>query len=308
MVDERANYWLPVDQYVGGIEHAILHLLYARFFNKLMRDAGLIEHDEPFENLLTQGMVLKDGTKMSKSKGNTVDPQALIEKYGADTARLFMMFAAPPEQSLEWSDAGVDGAYRFIKRVWKIVVKHCQHTEHTNVIESLKIDSLSAEQRALRMKVHKTVEKVTDDIGRRYTFNTAIAAVMELMNSLTKFEDTSEQGLAVMQESLELVVLVLSPIVPHITHELWQALGHDENIVSHAWPKFDQAALVQDEIEMIVQVNGKLRAKITVASEAAKDDVEKAALDDENVQRFIADKNVVKVIVVPKRLVNIVVK
>jgi len=308
MVDERANYWLPVDQYVGGIEHAILHLLYARFFNKLMRDAGLIEHDEPFENLLTQGMVLKDGTKMSKSKGNTVDPQALIEKYGADTARLFMMFAAPPEQSLEWSDAGVDGAYRFIKRVWNIVTKHCQHIEQTNAIASLNIDSLSAEQRGLRMKVHKTVEKVTDDIGRRYTFNTAIAAVMELMNSLTKFEDTSEQGLAVMQESLELVVLVLSPIVPHITHELWQALGHDENIVSHSWPEFDPAALVQDEIEMIVQVNGKLRAKITVETEATKDDVEKTAFDDENVQRFLEGKNIVKVIVVPKRLINIVVK
>lgn len=307
MVDERANYWLPVDQYVGGIEHAILHLLYARFFNKLMRDAGLINTDEPFENLLTQGMVLKDGSKMSKSKGNTVDPQALIEKYGADTARLFMMFAAPPEQSLEWSDAGVDGAYRFIKRVWNIVVKHSKTPDSASVTK-LNIDKLSAEQRELRMKVHKMVEKVTDDIGRRYTFNTAIAAVMELMNSLTKFEDSSEQGLAVMQESLEMMVLVLSPIVPHITHELWQALGHDENIVSHEWPQFDPDALVQDEIQMIIQVNGKLRAKIMVPSEASKDEVEKLAFDDENVQRFIEDKNVVKVIVVPKRLVNIVVK
>ena len=307
MVDERANYWLPVDQYVGGIEHAILHLLYARFFNKLMRDAGLIEHDEPFENLLTQGMVLKDGSKMSKSKGNTVDPQALIEKYGADTARLFMMFAAPPEQSLEWSDAGVDGAYRFIKRVWNIVVKHCQNTDVT-IVSELNVDGLTAEQRELRMKVHKAVAKVTDDIGRRYTFNTAIAAVMELMNSLTKFEDASKQGLAVMQESLEMMVLVLSPIVPHITHELWQALGHDENIVSHSWPEFDPAALVQDEIQMIIQVNGKLRAKIMVPSEASKDDIEKLAFEDENVQRFIEGKNVVKVIVVPKRLVNIVVK
>ena len=307
MVDERANYWLPVDQYVGGIEHAILHLLYARFFNKLMRDAGLIEHDEPFQNLLTQGMVLKDGSKMSKSKGNTVDPQALIEKYGADTARLFMMFAAPPEQSLEWSDAGVDGAYRFIKRVWNIVVKHNQQLE-SSTLADLNIASLSSEQRELRMKVHKAVAKVTDDIGRRYTFNTAIAAIMELMNSLTKFEDTSDQGLAVMQESLEMMVLVMSPIIPHITHTLWQALGHDEHIVNHAWPQYDPDALVQDEIQMIVQVNGKLRGKIMVANEASKDDTEKMALEDENVQRFIDGKNVVKVIVVPNRLVNIVVK
>ena len=307
MVDERANYWLPVDQYVGGIEHAILHLLYARFLNKLMRDAGLIEHDEPFQNLLTQGMVLKDGSKMSKSKGNTVDPEALIEKYGADTARLFMMFAAPPEQSLEWSDAGVEGAYRFIKRVWNIVVKHNQQLESSSLSE-LNITSLSSEQRELRMKVHKAVAKVTDDIGRRYTFNTAIAAIMELMNSLTKFEDTSEQGLAVMQESLEMMVLVMSPIIPHITHTLWQALGHDEHIVNHVWPKHDPDALVQDEIQMIVQVNGKLRGKIMVANETSKEDTEKLALDDENVQRFIDGKDIVKVIVVPNRLVNIVVK
>jgi len=307
MVDERADYWLPVDQYVGGIEHAILHLLYARFFNKLMRDAGLIKSDEPFKNLLTQGMVLKDGSKMSKSKGNTVDPQALIEKYGADTARLFMMFAAPPEQSLEWSDAGVDGAYRFIKRVWNIVVKHNQALQN-NMLENLNIDALNSEQRELRMKVHKAVAKVTDDIGRRYTFNTAIAAVMELMNSVTKFNDNSEQGIAVMHEALELMVLVLSPIIPHITHELWQALGHDENIVNHAWPQYDANALVQDEIQMIIQVNGKLRAKIMVASESSKDDIEQQAFKDENVQRFIEGLTVVKVIVIPKRLVNIVVK
>ncbi len=307
MVDERANYWLPVDQYVGGIEHAILHLLYARFFNKLMRDAGLIKNDEPFENLLTQGMVLKDGSKMSKSKGNTVDPQALIEKYGADTARLFMMFAAPPEQSLEWSDAGVEGAYRFIKRVWNVVVKHCRVLEN-HALVNLNIDALNSEQRELRMKVHKAVAKVTDDIGRRYTFNTAIAAVMELMNSVAKFNDNSEQGLAVMQETLELMVLVLSPIIPHVTHELWQALGHDENIVNHTWPQYDANAMVQDEIQMIIQVNGKLRAKIMVASDASKQDIEQQAFKDENVQRFIEGMNVVKVIVVPERLVNIVVK
>jgi len=307
MVDERADYWLPVDQYVGGIEHAILHLLYARFFNKLMRDAGLVKHDEPIDNLLTQGMVLKDGSKMSKSKGNTVDPQGLIEQYGADTARLFMMFASPPDQSLEWSDAGVDGAHRFIKRVWNSVVKHC-HTTSSQPAYELNLAALTSEQRELRMKVHQTVAKVTDDIGRRYTFNTAIAAVMELMNSLTKFEDNSDQGLAVMQESLEMVVLVLSPIIPHLTHSLWHALGHQEPVVNYQWPQYDPDALVQDEIQMIVQVNGKLRAKIMVATEASKDEIEKCAFDDENVQRFLEDKNIVKVIVVPKRLVNIVVK
>ncbi len=307
MVDERANYWLPVDQYVGGIEHAILHLLYARFFNKLMRDAGLIENDEPFENLLTQGMVLKDGSKMSKSKGNTVDPQALIEQYGADTARLFMMFAAPPEQSLEWSDAGIEGAYRFIKRLWNLVVKHCQAVEST-ALAKLDIDKLNTEQRELRMKVHKTVAKVTDDIGRRYTFNTAIAAVMELMNSVSKFKDDSEQGRAVMQEAQELMVLLLSPIIPHVTHTLWQALGHDKNIINHAWPQYDESALVQNEVQMIIQVNGKLRAKMMVAADAANDDIEQQAFKNENVQRFIDGMNIVKVIVVPNKLVNIVVK
>ncbi|MBN4080465.1 leucine--tRNA ligase [Beggiatoa alba] len=317
MLDERANYWLPVDQYVGGIEHAILHLLYARLFNKLMRDAGLIKNDEPFKNLLTQGMVLKDGSKMSKSKGNTVDPQALIEKYGADTARLFMMFAAPPEQSLEWSDTGIEGAHRFIRRIWNSVIKHCRHLDSQNIglghpenvkRVSLDVDRLSDKQRELRRKLHQTIAKVSDDIGRRYTFNTAIAAVMELMNSVTKFEDSSEQGLAVMQECFEMIVLVLSPIVPHITHTLWQVLGHDENIVSHAWPQYDANALIQDEIQMIVQVNGKLRAKIRVPTGVSEQELEQRAVADDNVQRFIEGKKVVKVIVVPKRLVNIVVK
>jgi len=208
---------------------------------------------------------------------------------------------------LEWSDAGVEGAYRFIKRVWNIVVKHNQQLE-SSTLSDLNITSLSSEQRELRMKVHKAVAKVTDDIGRRYTFNTAIAAIMELMNSLTKFEDTSEQGLAVMQESLEMMVLVMSPIIPHITHTLWQKLGHDEHIVNHVWPQHDPDALVQDEIQMIVQVNGKLRGKIMVANDISKEDTEKLALDDENVQRFIDGKDIVKVIVVPNRLVNIVVK
>jgi len=303
MLDERADHWLSVDQYIGGIEHAVLHLLYARFFHKLMRDEGLVTGDEPFKNLLTQGMVLKDGVKMSKSKGNTVDPQALIEQYGADTARLFTMFAAPPEQSLEWSDKAVEGSSRFLKRLWNTVQ---EHVAAGNVV-ALEIDSLNDDLKALRRQIHQTVEKVSDDIGRRHTFNTAIAAIMELMNAVTKAKDDSEQGRAVIQEALEIAVLMLSPITPHISHELWQVLGHDEAIVNVAWPKIDQAALVQDKVELMVQVNGKLRSKISVAANMSKDDIEAQALADESVQKFTEGKEVRKVIVVPGRLINIVV-
>lgn len=304
MLDERANYWLPVDQYVGGIEHAILHLLYARFFNKLMRDVGLTTNDEPFENLLTQGMVLKDGAKMSKSKGNTVDPQGLIEQYGADTARLFMMFAAPPEQSLEWSDAGVEGASRFLKRLWRQTYEHVEAGE----VVALDLNALNDGQKALRRQTHETIAKVGDDIGRRFTFNTAIASVMELINALVKFKDNSEQGRAVMQESLQAIVLLLSPIVPHITHELWRVLGQDSSLLDQAWPEVDESALVKDSLQIIVQVNGKLRSRIEVPASASKGEIETAAVTDENVKRFTDGKQVVKVIVVPGKLVNIVVK
>ena len=304
MLDERANYWLPVDQYVGGIEHAILHLLYARFFNKLMRDVGLTTNDEPFKNLLTQGMVLKDGTKMSKSKGNTVDPQGLIEQYGADTARLFMMFAAPPEQSLEWSDAGVEGASRFLKRLWRLAFEHIDAGEPV----ALDVNILNDKQKAIRLVTHETIAKVGDDIGRRFTFNTAIASVMELINALSKFKDDSEQGRAVMQESLRAIVLLLSPIVPHITHEIWQALGDGSSLLDQAWPEADESALVKDSLQIIVQVNGKLRSRIEVPASASKDEIEAAAVNDENVKRFTDGKQVVKVIVVPGKLVNIVVR
>ncbi|WP_330110981.1 leucine--tRNA ligase [Methylophaga thalassica] len=303
MLDERADYWLPVDQYIGGIEHAVLHLLYARFFHKLMRDEGLISGDEPFKNLLTQGMVLKDGAKMSKSKGNTVDPQALIDQYGADTSRLFMMFAAPPEMSLEWSDQGVDGANRFLRRLWRAVNEHAEQ----GVVKAGDLSDLSESLQALRRQAHQTLAKVSDDIGRRHTFNTAIAAVMELMNSLTKLNDDSEKARAVMQEALELVVLMLSPITPHICHHLWQTLGHNEAIVNVSWPTIDETALKQDKIELMVQVNGKLRAKISVAADAEQKDVEALAFADENVQRFTDGKEVRKVILVPGRLLNIVV-
>ena len=303
MLDERANYWLPVDQYVGGIEHAVLHLLYARFFNKLMRDEGLIKPDEPFTCLLTQGMVLKDGTKMSKSKGNTVDPQGLIDRYGADTVRLFTMFAAPPDQSLEWADSGVEGAHRFLKRLWKLALQHVEGGS----APALQTDALKATQKALRQSVHATLAKVSDDVGRRYTFNTAIAANMELLNELGRFDDSSEQGRAVMQEALESVVLMLSPIVPHITHTLWAALGHEQAIIECRWPQVDQAALVQESMQLVVQVNGKVRGKIDVAADAGKEDIEAAATGDDNVQKHIADKPVRKIIIVPGKLVNIVI-
>ncbi|MBI2778248.1 MAG: leucine--tRNA ligase [Gammaproteobacteria bacterium] len=348
MVDEKARYWLPVDQYIGGIEHAILHLLYARFFHKLMRDEELVTGNEPFAKLLTQGMVLAEtlyrthpnGKKeyyfahevtlerdnkgrtisailiadgqpvtvggietMSKSKNNGVDPQELVDKYGADTARLFMMFAAPPEQSLEWSDAGVEGAFRFLKRLWKRVAEHLSH----GPAPALDDGKLTTDQRALRLQVHETIRKTSDDIGRRYTFNTAIAATMELINALYRFEDTSEQGRAVMQEALESIVLILSPIVPHITHALWHELGHADAIVNASWPQPDPAALVKDSIELVVQVNGKLRGRICVPATASRPEIEAVALADENVKRFVDSSAIKKMIVVPGKLVNIVV-
>ncbi|MBV1875015.1 MAG: leucine--tRNA ligase, partial [Cycloclasticus sp.] len=303
MLDERANYWLPVDQYVGGIEHAILHLLYSRFYTKLLRDVGLVACDEPFKNLLTQGMVLKDGTKMSKSKGNTVDPQGLIEKYGADTVRLFTMFAAPPEQSLEWSDNAVDGSFRFIRRLWRQVKEHVD----TGLTEGYSVDELSSEDKVLRRQIHETLSKVNDDFGRRLTFNTAIAANMELLNSVSKFKAETKTSRALRQEGLESIVLMLSPIIPHVCDEMWQALGHQEELIQAAWPEFDATALVLDEVQMVVQVNGKLRAKLTVAADASKESIEKLALSEDNVNKFIDGKPVRKVIIVPKKLVNIVI-
>ena len=304
MLDDRARYWTPVDQYIGGIEHAVLHLLYARFFHKLMRDEGLLDSDEPFKRLLTQGMVLKDGSKMSKSKGNTVDPQQLIEKYGADTVRLFILFAAPPEQSLEWNDEGVDGAARFLKRLWKLVVTHVGSQQVS--IDELDVNKLNVEQKDIRRKLHETINKVSDDFERRFTFNTAIAAVMELMNELSRFSDGSPQGAAVMHEAIENIVLMLSPIVPHITQQLWYELGHDELLAEKKWPLCDESALQRDEIELVVQVNGKLRSKINVAANADNDSIEAKALADEKIVTNIEGKTVRKVIVVPGRLVNIV--
>ncbi len=344
-----ANYWLPVDQYVGGIEHAILHLLYSRFYHKLLRDEGLVDSDEPFKNLLCQGMVIaetfyreeesgkksfynpkdvrvqlddkgkpsgavliSDGQpviiggkeKMSKSKNNGVDPQDLIDQYGADTVRLFTMFAAPPEQSLEWSDSGVEGAHRFLRRLWKQVYAHISGGE----CPALDVSALSETQKTLRRKTHETIKKVSDDISRRMTFNTAIAAVMELLNDVSRFDDDSDQGRAVVREALESAVLMLAPIVPHASHALWSALGHSDPVLDSAWPNVDESALVKDSIEMVVQVNGKLRARLNGSADTSKEDWEKLALNDVNVQKFVEGKNIAKVIVVPGKLVNIVAK
>ncbi|MDG1034199.1 MAG: leucine--tRNA ligase [Luminiphilus sp.] len=296
-----ANYWLPVDQYVGGIEHAILHLLYARFFHKLLRDEGLVDSDEPFERLLTQGMVLKDGAKMSKSKGNTVDPQALIDRYGADTVRLFSMFAAPPEQSLEWSDAGVDGSYRFLKRLWRLV----QDRQVTAQAVDLSVASLSKAQKNIRRKTHETIAKVSDDYGRRQTFNTAVAAVMELCNELSRHSGDSAEDVAVVDEGLTAAVLLLAPIVPHISQVLYAELSGN-SLLTASWPLLDENALTRDEIEIVVQVNGKVRAKLSVSADAGKDVIETTALKHENVLRFTEGLTVRKVIVVPGKLVNVV--
>ncbi len=305
MLDERAKYWGPVDQYVGGIEHAILHLLYSRFFHKLMRDEGLVEGDEPFKNLLTQGMVLKDGAKMSKSKGNTVDPQGIIDKYGADTARLFMMYAAPPEQSLEWSDSGVEGQFKFLKRLWKTVIAHTEK----GPVAALNIELLDKDGKKLRHKLHQTISAVEDDIGRRHTFNTAIAKVRELINMMDKMSaalDKTEQGRALKQNVLEHVILMLSPVIPHITHQLWHELGREGAIVNESWPQVDKSALVEDSIQYIVQVNGKLRDKLEVPADIDKQSIEKLALETDGALRNTAGKTIRKVIVVPGKLVNIV--
>lgn len=310
MLDQRADYWLPVDQYIGGIEHAILHLLYARFFHKLMRDEGLIGSDEPFKRLLTQGMVLKDGTKMSKSKGNTVEPATLIEQYGADTVRLFTMFAAPPNQSLEWSDSGVEGSARFLRKLWRTMTAH-----DASGIKAIDVQALTVEQKQLRFKTHSTLQKVADDIGRRQTFNTAIAAVMELVNAINRFQDDNAQlqgadvaqNSSVVQEALEVVLLTLSPIVPHFCHALWRHLGHQDAIIDCPWPAVDESALEQDQVQLVIQVNGKLRGKLDVAKDTDQKTLETLALADANVQKFTDGKTVRKIIVVPGKLINIVV-
>jgi leucyl-tRNA synthetase len=301
---KRVDYWMSVDQYIGGIEHAVLHLLYARFFTKVLRDLGYVSCDEPFSNLLTQGMVIKDGAKMSKSKGNVVDPNALIERYGADTARLFSLFAAPPEKDLDWSDQGVDGSYRFLNRMWKLV--HDRLDLVTNAVAP-DVATLTAEERTLRRAVHKTIKKVTEDIEDRFHFNTAIASVMELLNTVQPSELNTPQHGAVMKEALETMVLLLAPFVPHISEELWQRLGNGTPLSQTAWPEYDRDAVIDEEMLVVVQVNGKLRSRITVPAGTGEEELKAAALADEKVLPFLEGKQVRKVVCVPDKLVNIVV-
>ena len=341
---DKANYWLPVNQYIGGIEHAILHLLYSRFFHKLMRDFGLVDCDEPYERLLCQGMVLADCfyredekggkswfsptevelnndnefmlssdgkpvlhdgmSKMSKSKNNGIDPQVIIDQHGADTVRLFMMFAAPPEQSLEWSDSGVEGANKFLRKIWRMVISHIEQGD----APALDKNALNQQQKDLRRKLHETIAKVKDDYERRLTFNTAIAAVMELSNHMAKLDEDGNQSRAVMREAVEACVLMLAPITPHISHTLWHKLGHSGIVIDAPWPAVDDTALVRDSIEMVIQVNGKVRAKIEVGIDESKDSIETKALANENVQKFTEGKNIAKVIVVPGKLVSVVAK
>jgi leucyl-tRNA synthetase len=354
MIDERANYWLPVDQYIGGIEHAILHLLYSRFWTKVMRDLKLTDIDEPFKNLLTQGMVLAQifyrigptgaytyynpadveavldenkqpkgyillsdnqpvsagglGT-MSKSKNNGVDPTALVEQFGADTARMFMMFTAPPEQTLEWSEEGVQGSFRFIRRLWKAVYDQVNAPPPPDAITTHDFDKtrLNAAQKQMRRIAHHTLEKVTDDIGRRRSFNTAVASVMELLNAVGKFDNKSLAGRVVAHEALEIAVMCLSPMIPHVTHELWRQLGHETALATERWWQPDRDALVQDTIEISVQVNGKMRARVPVPADADQDTAVKISLQDPNVQKYVEGKPVKKAIYVKGKLVNIVV-
>ncbi len=303
---DETEYWMSVDQYIGGIEHAVLHLLYARFFTKALRDLGYVNIDEPFENLLTQGMVIKDGAKMSKSKGNVVDPNALIDSFGADTARLFSLFASPPERDLDWSDQGVEGSYRFLNRVWKMVYELSPLVSRAD--DPVEGAGLSAEGRNLRRIVHRTIRKVSEDVEERFHFNTAIAAIMELVNAVYAFEGKREPAnAAVVKEALESVVLLLAPFVPHITEELWECLGHGEGIGAASWPVYDPDAIREDEITVVVQVNGKLRGKVTVGVDAGEDDVRNAALADEKIRAHTEGKTVRKIIHVPGKLLNIVV-
>jgi leucyl-tRNA synthetase len=306
MLDERAKYWLPVDQYVGGIEHAVLHLLYSRFFYRCMRDLGLVEGNEPFKKLLCQGMVLKDGAKMSKSKGNTVDPENLIAKYGADTVRLFVMFAAPPEQSLEWSDQGVQGSYRFLNRVWNLVQEHLK----AGLPSELIFEDKNKEILKLRTKTHQTLYKVKDDYERRQTFNTAIASIMELSNKIPKEFLTNSASLAERSsahEAIRSIVIMLAPITPHLSQHLWWEFGEESPIIDCEWPEAIPELLIEETVEIAVQVNGKLRATIFLATNSEKEIFESAALNNENIQKYINGKEIKKIIFVPGRLVNIVI-
>jgi leucyl-tRNA synthetase len=304
---QAADYWMPVDQYIGGIEHAVLHLLYARFYTKVLRDLGLVKVDEPFQALLSQGMVIKDGAKMSKSKGNVVDPDDLIRTFGADTARLFSLFAAPPEKDLDWNDHGVEGASRFLNRVWRFVLQHAEAVRAAPVVTVA-----TAEAKAFRRTIHETIARVTDDIERDFHFNTAISAVMELVNALYAFEAAAPDRMAageraaLLREAIETVLLLLGPFSPHVTEELWEHLGHTESLFKQPWPTPDAAALARQEVTVVLQVDGKVRSRLTLEIDAAEERVQGLALADDKVRSWLQGRQVERVVVVPNRLVNVV--
>lgn len=305
---DKVKYWMGVDQYIGGVEHAILHLLYARFFTKALYDFGLSSVDEPFNNLLTQGMVLLGGSKMSKSKGNVVSPEDIINKYGADTARLFILFAAPPERDLEWSDQAVEGCYRFLNRVWRLID---DYSDKLNVDEAYDLSKLSSDDKELRFMIHNTIKRVSSDISERFNFNTAISAIMELVNSMYQYKDKvdyNSQNLSLIKEGIDALIIMLCPFAPHITEELWQLVGHSESVHERVWPTYDENAIIKDEVEIVIQINGKVRERINVPTSADSEELKNIALKNEKVSEILEGKNIVKFIAVPGKLVNIVIK
>jgi len=306
--EENANKWMNVDQYVGGVEHAILHLLYSRFFTKALRDFGYLQVDEPFENLLTQGMVCMDGSKMSKSKGNVVSPEEIIGRYGADTARMFILFAAPPERDLEWSDQGVEGCFRFLNRVWRLVYQYEDDLSRTNIKGNNDFADIDSHSKKMRLQTHTTIKKVTHDVGKRFNFNTAISSIMELVNALYLYKEQPKVNLAVAREGIEAVLLLLAPFAPHVTEELWSGIGYKESIHKQSWPKLDENALAEDEVTIVLQVNGKVRDKIQVPAQISQEELENTILSSEKVKQHLEGKTVIKLITIPGKLANIVVK
>lgn len=300
----KANYWMNVDQYIGGVEHAILHLMYSRFFQMALYDMGLVDCEEPFKNLLTQGMVNKDGKKMSKSLGNVVSPEEIIKKYGADTARLFILFAAPPDRELDWSDAGVEGSYRFLNRVYRLVYEFKK--KYPEVPAEFKIEGPA--DKSLNYMLNAAIKKVSEDVGGRYSFNTAISTIMELVNEMYKYKEGEKVNAGLLGKAVKDLILILSPFTPHICEEMWEHMGQSESLVSMPWPEYDEAALIKDEVEVVIQVNGKLKDKIFAANNSDRAELEKAALENKNIQTLLEGKTVVKVVVIPNKLVNIVVK
>ena len=301
---EVVNKWHPVDQYIGGVEHAIMHLLYARWFVKAFKSMGLVDFDEPFKNLLTQGMVLKEGTKMSKSKGNTVSPLKIIDEYGADTARLFILFAAPPERDLDWSDQGVEGCFKFLNRVFRLVDELADSAKAAPA----EFGKLTSADKDMRFAIHTTLKKVTGDLSEKFGFNTSIASLMELVNEMYKYKELDDRNDAVIKEGIETIVTIIAPFTPHLGEELWHMIGKEGSIFDISWPEFDEKALVKDEVEIVVQINGKVRGRMNIPAEISREDMQAAAMEDEKIKELIEGKNVVKVIAVPKKLINIVVK